>query len=96
MKWFDTARRAECEGPTLSPEFIRQTLKLPPAGPHAIANASQAALSLEADRDCIVTDVRVERMRALLIECLPYVRESCQGRGDPELEKLIVEELHHG
>lgn len=96
MHYFDTARRADIEGPTLSPEFLRQTLKLPPAGPHAVANAAQAALSLEADRNAIVNDVRVERMRALLMECMHYVKESCQGRGDPALEKLIMEELASG
>lgn len=92
-KYLGTNRRAEPEGPTLSPEFIEQVLGKPKAGVVAIANARQAALSLEEDRKYTVNDVRAERLLRLLERCLPYVMESRQGRGDLELERLIRLEL---
>lgn len=82
------------DGPSLSDEFIRQVLGHPKTGAVAIANAAQAAALLEADRDCLPTDIRTERLLQLLERALPYVIDAHQGRGDSELQKAIREELH--
>ena len=78
---------------SISDEVIRQVVNPKPASDHARANAAQAAVSLEADRQAILIDVRTERLLRLLERCLPYVKDARQGRGDKDLEKLINEEL---
>lgn len=63
--------------------------------PFARANARQAAEALEADRaDYAVS--REQRLVELLRLCMPHVQNSYQGRGDPGLQKLIVEEVNRG
>ncbi len=61
----------------------------------ARANARQAAEQLEQDRaDYAVS--REQRLVELLRLCMPHVQNSYQGRGDPGLQKLIVEEVNRG
>lgn len=76
------------DGACLSPEFVRQVLGNPKC---TVVQASYSAQALEQDR--LATEVRTERMLALLTRCLPYVMDARQGRGDLELECLIRGEL---
>lgn len=53
MKWFDSARRAEPEGPTLPPEYVARILNFPSAGARAQAQARYSAIALEQDRSAV-------------------------------------------
>jgi hypothetical protein len=63
--------------------------------PFARANAQQAAEALERDRADYEAS-REQRLVQLLRLSMRHVKDSCQGRGDPGLEKLIMEELARG
>lgn len=57
---FDALDNRE-EGAVLDPEYVAQVLQFPKRGPHAMANAQQAAVSVEEDREA----TRRERRREI-------------------------------
>ncbi len=51
IRYLDTLRRREVDGPSIDPDWLREHLGNPPAGSIAIVNARQSALLLEEDRE---------------------------------------------
>lgn len=76
----------------LDPEFVARLLGNPIV---TVTNARSNAEALENERT-EYTKSREKRLCELLQLCLSHVKEARQGRGDPALERLVMEELNRG
>jgi hypothetical protein len=51
IRYLDTYRRRETDGPSIDPDWLRSHLGNPPAGPEAINEQRWAAELVETDRE---------------------------------------------